>query len=129
MYYQFSKQSYWVHQTSKIHNKPDVIAQLPMELQSKENRPVVTYKLTNTFRNKFLNYKETDNFIYDEDEISFNLNTDSCDCEHSPFIDPHHKHIVTGDLKVIGNSRLRKLLRVLPTENLGQLISIKLLLK
>ena len=100
-----------------------------MELQSKENRPVVTYKLTNTFRNKFLNYKETVNFIYVEDEISFNLNTDSCDCEHSPFIDPHHKHIITGDFKVIGSSRLRKLLRVLPIENLDQLISIKLLLK
>ena len=48
--------------------------------------------------------------IYVEDKISFNLNTGPCECEHSPFIDPHHKHINTGDLGIVGNSKLRKLL-------------------
>ena len=38
--------------------KPDVIAQLPEELQNKFNRPVITYKLTNTIRNNILNYKD-----------------------------------------------------------------------
>ena len=30
---------------SEILNIPDVIAQLPRELQNKENKPVITYKL------------------------------------------------------------------------------------
>ena len=95
---------------SEILKKPDIIAQLPRELQNKENRPVITYKLTNTIRNKILNYKDTFNSIYVEDKFSFILNTDPRECEHSPFIDPHHKYIITDDLKISGNSKLRKLL-------------------
>ena len=33
-----------------------------------------------------------------------------CKCNESPFCDPHHKHIVTGDLRIIDNRKLRKLL-------------------
>ena len=87
-----------------------VIAQLPRELQKKESRPVITFKLTCTIRNKILNYKDCVDSIYVEDEILFILNTDLCECEHSPFTDPHHKHIITDDLRIIGNSKLRKLL-------------------
>ena len=76
--------------------------ELPRELENKENRPEVTYKLTNAIKNKILNYKDTVNSIYAEDEISF----DPCECEHSPFIDPHHKHIITGDIRIVGNSKL-----------------------
>ena len=32
-----------------------------------------------------------------------------CDCENSKFSDIHHKHIITGDLRIIGNPKLRKL--------------------
>ena len=88
-------------------NKP---VQLPREPQKKENRPIITYTLTNTIRNKILNYKDTVSSIYVEDEILFTLNTDLCECEHSPFIDSHHKHIIIGHLRVVGNSKLRKLL-------------------
>ena len=45
-----------------------VIGQLPRELQNKENRPVTTYKLTNTFKNEILDYKDTLNSIYVEDK-------------------------------------------------------------
>ena len=44
-----------------------------------------------------------------EDGISFTLNTDKCECKHSPFIGPHHKHI-TGDLRIAENSKPQKLL-------------------
>ena len=91
---------------SKILTKSAAIAQLPRELENKKNRPVITYKLINTIRNKLLTYKDTVNSIYVENEILFALNTDSCECEHSPFIDPHHKHITTGDLRIAGNSKL-----------------------
>ena len=62
-----------------------------LELQNTESGPVITYKLTNTIKNKILNYKDTVNSIYVEDKNSFTLNTNPCKCEHSPFIDPHHR--------------------------------------
>ena len=37
-----------------------------------------------------------------------------CDCKNSKFCDPHHGHIVTGDLKVIKNKKLRSLLSKSP---------------
>ena len=70
--------------------------------------------MINTIRNKLLTYKDTVNSIYVEDEILFALNPDSCECEHSPFIEPHHKHITTGDLRIAGNSKLYKLLTKVP---------------
>ena len=41
----------------------------------------------------------------------FLVNTDSlpCKCNDSPFVDKYHKHIVTGDLRIIKNNTLRKL--------------------
>ena len=35
---------------------------------------------TNKIRNKSLNYEDTVNSTYVEDETSFNLNTDPCEC-------------------------------------------------
>ena len=35
---------------------------------------------TNEIRNKSLNYEDTVNSIYFEDETSFDLNTDPCEC-------------------------------------------------
>ena len=52
----------------------------------------------------------TVNSIYVEDGISFILNTDKCEFNHFPFIGPHHKHIVTGDLRIVENSKPQKLL-------------------
>ena len=86
------------------------IASLPTDLQTKENIPVVTYELGQPIRNKILNYKETVNSILVDDEVSFSLNTDNCECQNSIFCDPHHKHVVTGDLRIIENPKLRKLL-------------------
>ena len=62
------------------------IAQLPSlaslqrkrELQNKENKPAITYKLTNTIRNKVLGYKDTVNLINAKGEISFTLNCELC---------------------------------------------------
>ena len=52
-------------------------------------------------RNKMLNYKEAVNSIYAEQDVSFCLNTDQCDCTDSSFCNLHHKHIITGDLRMI----------------------------
>ena len=67
MYYQFSKKSYGVYQTSKILKNLINLGRLPMELQNKENRRVIAYKFTNTIRNEILNYRDTVNSIYVED--------------------------------------------------------------
>ena len=48
--------------------------------------------------------------IYFEDEIPFTLNTDPCKCEHSPFNETHNKHIITSDLRIVGDSKFWKLL-------------------
>ena len=65
-----------------------------------------------------LNQKYIVSSIYAQDEISFTLNTDPCECEHFPFIDPHHKQslslslsiliiiIIIGDLRIVGNNGL-----------------------
>ena len=48
--------------------------------------------------------------IYSDEDASFCLNTDQFDCPDSSFCDPHHKHIITGNLRIIKNSKLKKLL-------------------
>ena len=34
----------------------------------------------------------------------------SCQCENAPFIDHEHGHILTGDLPIVHNNKLRKLI-------------------
>ena len=43
------------------------------------------------------------------------LNTEQFDCADSSFYDPHHKHIITGDLQITKNNKLRELLTKGPT--------------
>ena len=33
-----------------------------------------------------------------------------CDCSNSPFADSNHGHVVTGNLNIVGNQKLRSLL-------------------
>ena len=71
--------------------------------------PMVAYKLQNPIGseifnfNKFVKNLDVDAFLGDE-------NTLPCNCDNSPFVDTHHRHIVTGNLKIIRNNKLRKLL-------------------
>ena len=46
-------------------------------------------------------------FMYD---ILDNMNNLPCNCTTSPFTDPNHRHIVTGDIRIVQNNKLRKLL-------------------
>ena len=97
---------------NKIFRSKEVIDLIPPALDAEEDIPMVTMKLTTPVRNKILNYRETVSsldVVVDED-VSFIRNLPSCECEHSEFQDPHHKHIITGDLRVVQNQKLRKLL-------------------
>ena len=94
---------------NNIFHKPEVISFLPEEIQKEEN---VQMKLDSPIRSKILNYRETVTSIstmVDED-VAFVNNLPSCDCQNSNFCDPHHKHIVSGDLRIVSNEKLRKLL-------------------
>ena len=71
---------------------------------------MVVYKLSITVRNKILNYKDTVDSIFIDEEVSFSTNYSTCDCQNSPFCDPDQQHIITGDLRIVSNQKLRKLL-------------------
>ena len=97
---------------NKILKSDEVIALLPSDLKGEEDIPIATMKLSPPIRNKILNYRETVSSldVVVDDEVSFVRNLQSCECEHSEFCDPHHKHVITGDLRVVSNPKLRKLL-------------------
>ena len=56
-----------------------------------------------------LNYKATLNDFKLDDKESNDI-FPPCDCEESPFKDPYHGHVITCDLSIIKNDRLKKLI-------------------
>ena len=100
-----------IHLPTILHSH-DVTSLLPEELKSEENQPIVTFSLDKPIRNKILNYRDTIS------DLHFSLkdgqycieNLPDCQCHLSDFHDNHHGHIVTGDLRIISNCKLRKLL-------------------
>ena len=96
---------------SKIFRSPEVVSLLPEALQGEDDIPACTMKLDPPIRSKILNYRETVSSlkIQVDEDVSFVENLPSCDCANSEFCDPHHKHIVSGDLRIISNTKLRKL--------------------
>ena len=71
--------------------------------------PMITYKLSDSISNKIFNYNDFVSTL-DVEGLINNTNSLPCKCENSPFADPHHQHIITGDLRIIHNGKLRKLL-------------------
>ena len=96
-------------QLKKILRNSDVISELPDQLQS-EDPPSIVYSLSSTIRSKIFNYRETVNDIDINDRVTYGTKLPNCDCQHSPFIDSDHGHIVTGDLRIIENQHLRKII-------------------
>ena len=63
-----------------------------------------------TIRNKILNYKETVFSIDANDNKTYGTGIVECDCQqHKDFVVENHGHVLTGDLRIITNSKLRKL--------------------
>ena len=71
--------------------------------------PIISYSYPPSIRSKILNYKATLNEFKLDDEESNDM-FPPCDCEESPFKDPYHGHVITGDLSIIKNDRLKKLI-------------------
>ena len=91
---------------NSITNTREVKGALPNELQKRGKfRQVFSYG--RTIGSKILNYnkalKEAGDLSYDD------MTNMSCNCDSSEFRDQHHGHVVSGNLRLIENSKLRQL--------------------
>ena len=70
--------------------------------------PSVAYSLGKATRNKILNCKEIVSSNDTNDDIRYGTDIVECDCQqHKNFVDENHGHVLTGELKIIPNSKLR----------------------
>ena len=60
-------------------------------------------------RSKIFNHKKFIKTLNAKDNLD-NMNNLPCNCTILPFTDPNHGHIVTGDIRIVQNNKLRKLL-------------------
>ena len=99
----------YIHLGSILRNQ-EVVSLLPEILQQKDP-PSVVFSLGNTIRSKLFNYKQTVESIDTEDSVTYGTGIAECDCHNNPnFVDDHHGHVLTGDLRIITNAKLRKLI-------------------
>ena len=90
----------------RILREPDAVNSLPSS-SADFPMPMITYKMTPSIPTKFLNFNK---FVNNLDLDLFLTNPDSLLSKcNSAFVDGHHKHIVTGDLRIIRNNVLRNL--------------------
>ena len=90
----------------RILRETDTVKSLPSS-SVEFSMAMITYKMTPSISTKFLNFNKFVNNL-DLDLFLTNPNSLLCKC-NSAFVDRHHKHIVTGDLRTIGNNVLRNL--------------------
>ena len=93
-----------------ILHSPLLSSSYPKNLVNKEYVvPTVVYTLEDSIHSKIFNYNkfvsklDLNAFIEDETTLP-------CDCVNSPFIDNDHGHVITGDLKIVTDLKLRNLL-------------------
>ena len=85
--------------------------------------PFVVYSLGKTIRNYILNYKVTVSSIDTKDDITYNRGIVECHCQqHVNFVNENHGHVSTGGLRIITNSKWRKLVSKDP--NFHEAVSI-----
>ena len=104
-----SKAIEYINLPSILRNR-EVIEELPEELRLPETIPVVTYKLGKTIRNKIFNFKDiVSSSMLELDNLNI-IDDIECDCQSSPYCDPDHGHVITGNLNIVQNNSLKKLL-------------------
>ena len=77
-----------------------------------QDPPTVLFLRSPTIGSKIFNYKDV---VKDLETLEWNDDEHKCDCSNSEFCDPSHGHIVTGNLNIITNDKLRSLLTKGPT--------------
>ena len=68
---------------------------------------MVSYKYTNTISRSVFNYNQTPRNINLDD---YRNASSSCHCQSSTFRYEPHGHVITGDLQIVRNRKLRRLL-------------------
>ena len=96
---------------SKIIRTSSSIDVFPNDI-SKENLPMVTCSLSEPIRSKIFNYSQFVSSLK-LDEVFNDINTIPCNCRsyEQKYLDPHHQHIITGDLSFIQNELLSRLIK------------------
>ena len=90
--------------SSMIH-KEETQETIPLAALDK-HEPMIVYKYDKTIWNKMFNYKETVKEYVQDCELKM-----ECNCPSSKFSDKDHGHVVTGDLHIIKNKKLRELFK------------------
>ena len=93
-----------VHLHNMLHNKL-VNSKVPIYFKEKEP-PVISCRYTDNISRKVFNYNQTS----DVNLSKYGNWNQSCDCKSSTFCYEPHGHIITGDLRIVKNRKLRRLL-------------------
>lgn len=80
---------------------------IPHSFKSRDS-PTLIYSRSKKIGSTIFNYKDVVENVITKD-WQHNAAT-TCNCSSSDFCDPHHHHIVTGDLRIIRNRKLRSLM-------------------
>ena len=109
---------------SKIIRHTDVKNLLPDSVDNNDS-PMVVYNLTKPIRSKLFNHKR---FVQELDVEDFLNNPENypCKCNTSPFKDENHKHIISGDINIVHNNKLRRLISKGPNYREPVLIDFKI---
>ena len=91
----------------QILNNAELIKLLPPSFNKAP--PMVVFDLVKPIRSKIFNHKKTIQQL-DVEAFLADPSIFPCCCMDSPFMDAHHGHIITGDLRIVQNNKLRKLL-------------------
>ena len=88
----------------------DIVKNLFPDKLKIDEPPYVIYKFGKIIRNKIINYKETVSSTDINDDLTYGTGIVKCDCQqHKDIFDENHGHVLTSDLRIITNSKLRKL--------------------
>ena len=82
-----------------------VIDKIPVYFRDKEP-PILSYEYTSTVASKIFNFAPALSILNVSEYLS---NPQTCQCKEFKFCFEQHGHVITGDLRVIENARLREL--------------------
>ena len=104
---------------SGIIRSPSVQAKIPGYFLDQEP-PIIGYRYNPSIAGLIFNYKKALDPNY---MASIDTSNIACNCINSIYKDPHHGHIVTGDLGLVQNETLRNILKKGPKYRLPRKIN------
>ena len=82
-----------------------VIDKIPVYFRDKKP-PIVSYEYASTASSKIFNFAQA---LSNLNVLEYLSNPQTCQCKESKFCYEPHGHVITADLRVIENARLREL--------------------